>query len=355
MPRNTTTSVYEVDDHPNFQAIFNAELNRIAQQEFPYSAARDAISDEKIRITSLLPNGFKVVRQYSSGSYRTMLLARRKDAVLLLEVCGGRESSHLYVYVAAGESALADFIATNIVAKIPPPKPIVETDVEIYVWMMGPTGPTYKVKTISVPLWEEVDQNYPKDVRRRLGNVMGDVKPVDQGKILLWHGQPGTGKTSAIRTLMREWKGWCSFHYVSDPEKMFSYPGYLLEVGAGNTGNFRLVICEDTGQFLKSDASETSGAAMGRLLNFSDGILGQGSNTLFLLTTNEDLGNLHPAITRPGRCYHNMQFPVFEQWEAEEWLATKEVDHYPTGSMTLAELIACQKTQNSLQLESAEV
>lgn len=68
------------------------------------------------------------------------------------------------------------------------------------------------------------------------------------------------------------------------------------------SAKWQLLVAEDSDEFLRVSARRESGAALGRLLNLSDGILGQGSNTLILLTTNERLDRLHPALIRPGRC-----------------------------------------------------
>lgn len=47
---------------------------------------------------------------------------------------------------------------------------------------------------------------------------MRDFAPGVGGKLVLWHGEPGTGKTYALRTLAWEWRDWCDFHYVIDPQ-----------------------------------------------------------------------------------------------------------------------------------------
>ncbi|MCL1800546.1 MAG: hypothetical protein FWG25_04170, partial [Promicromonosporaceae bacterium] len=79
----------------------------------------------------------------------------------------------------------------------------------------------------------------------------------------------------------------------------------------------------------------SAGAALGRLLNLTDGILGQGTNALVLLTTNEDLKTLHPALIRPGRALAKVEFPPFSTEDANEWLGGSA---YVDGSTTLAEL-----------------
>jgi len=51
-----------------------------------------------------------------------------------------------------------------------------------------------------------------------------------------------------------------------------------------------------------ADAKSQVGQGLSRLLNVSDGILGQGTKIMILVTTNENLGKLNPAVMRPGRC-----------------------------------------------------
>jgi hypothetical protein len=94
-------------------------------------------------------------------------------------------------------------------------------------------------------------------------------------------------------------------------------------------------VAEDSDQFLHANAAHDAGPSLGRLLNFSDGILGQGCNTLFLITTNEPIGKLHPALIRPGRCLAQMEFGKFSASEASQWLDNGK----SVGTKSLAELI----------------
>ena len=41
---------------------------------------------------------------------------------------------------------------------------------------------------------------------------------------------------------------------------------------------------------------------------------------MILITTNEDLGKLNPAIMRPGRCASEIEFSRFTPEEANRWL-----------------------------------
>jgi hypothetical protein len=58
-----------------------------------------------------------------------------------------------------------------------------------------------------------------------------------------------------------------------------------------------------------------------------------------LVTTNESLRTLHPAVSRPGRCAAAVEFEPFQPNEASAWLAARGVEAEPE-TLTLAELYA---------------
>jgi hypothetical protein len=88
---------------------------------------------------------------------------------------------------------------------------------------------------------------------------------------------------------------------------------------------WRLLVLEDAGDLIAMDARERVGEALSRLLNLSDGILGQGLHLLTLITTNEELGKLNPAVQRPGRCLAITTFQSLSNREAEEWAAARNL------------------------------
>jgi hypothetical protein len=188
-------------------------------------------------------------------------------------------------------------------------------------------------------------------VRADLEQLFHVDRPTNTGKLILWHGDPGTGKTTAVRALLRHWRTWCAGQYIADPEQLFAHPGYIADVltrspaprqgpTLANAGDpealWRLIIAEDSDEYLRASARRDAGAGLGRLLNLTDGILGQGFNTLILLTTNEELSRLHPALTRPGRCLAQVDFKRFQPAEAGRWLP--DGIEQPESDSTLAEL-----------------
>jgi hypothetical protein len=101
---------------------------------------------------------------------------------------------------------------------------------------------------------------------------------------------------------------------------------------------WRLLILEDDGELIAADARSQTGQALSRLLNVADGLLGQGTNTLLLITTNEPVKRLYPAARRPGRCLADIEFTTLSAAEANAWLATHGASNRVDAPTTLAEL-----------------
>jgi hypothetical protein len=112
--------------------------------------------------------------------------------------------------------------------------------------------------------------------------------------------------------------------------------------GDGETSGkaWRVLILEDTGELLTPDAKAVIGQGLSRFLNVVDGLIGQGLRVLVLVTTNEPIRTLHPAVARPGRCAANIEFASLNPEEASTWLVAHGTADGVGTSMTLAELYA---------------
>jgi hypothetical protein len=223
----------------------------------------------------------------------------------------------------------------------------------------GDWQPRRESQTMRVPRWDSIAANYPERVRPELASTMRlRESGLPASRLMLWRGLPGTGKTWAIRSLMREWLDWCTFHDVVDPAVFFSNTSYMLsllskvsEAGQSEDGDrkWSLIILEDAGEFIAMDSRQQYGQALAKLLNLCDGLLGQGQKLLFLITTNEEVQNLHPAIVRHGRCLTNLAFPEFSEMEAREWLESHNVAPPASAkSLTLSDLFAVAGSQGSI-------
>jgi ATP-dependent 26S proteasome regulatory subunit len=130
-----------------------------------------------------------------------------------------------------------------------------------------------------------------------------------------------------------------------------AFASKVSEVGQADDSErkWSLIILEDAGEFIAMDSRHQYGQALVKLLNLSDGLLGEGQKLLFLITTNEEVQNLHPAIVRNGRCLTNLEFPEFPEAEAREWFASHGcMSLLSSKKLTLSDLFAVAGSQGSI-------
>jgi hypothetical protein len=208
-----------------------------------------------------------------------------------------------------------------------------------------PHGLRSFVASILCPSWEEVRGNYVPAVREALEELCQTHPDPDRGRLLIFHGVPGTGKTYAIRALMRRWRrqenqGGFDFINIVDPDNFLENADYYYEIVQDHRFPC-LFILEDSAESLMWEHRAQHGSRIAKLLNLTDGLLAQGREDFFLVTFNEEVRELDAAVLRPGRCYAKIEFQPFSPEEAAEWLRTAGYDGPPPSkACTLAELYA---------------
>ena len=214
-------------------------------------------------------------------------------------------------------------------------------------WAIGRCSPRPAQRRIEAPAWETLARNYAESTSLAVARLIAARIP-DGGRLILWHGEPGTGKTYAPSALSRAWSDWCSTHFITDPETFLGHgTSYLLDVLSAthhepgeSSREWKLIVLEDCGELLSEDAGARSGQALSRLLNVTDGLLGQGMNAIVLVTTNEPLRKLHPAVRRPGRCWSEIEFAPLSAAEANMWFKAEDSATRATHPACLAQLYA---------------
>jgi hypothetical protein len=296
------------------------------------------------------------------------VLAERDGTLVQL----GLYSGWIQAQVAGDDAERTTAVMKELKEVFPPPDPSSTHKVNVQFWTYTRQGPISSHREISVPEWPDLEDNYGSPARQQLDALMRDFRPAHGGQLILWHGEAGTGKTFALRALAWEWRDWCEFHYIVDPDSFFgehadylmsvlTQPGYaempdprFMRMAAasgyvphghpedGDEGSkaWRLLVLEDTGELLTPDAKSVIGQGLSRFLNVVDGLIGQGLRVLVLVTTNEPIKALHPAVARPGRCAANIEFEQLSAEEASAWFERNGSTERTRAPLPLAELYA---------------
>jgi hypothetical protein len=364
------TAVHSLEHDEIASAVFNA---RVLEAGFPVVCSDNWATRAKV----LELAGERIFAHLTRWGQRELI--EHSGALVDVGIFAGQAT----VAIAATNENDARATLEQLRRLLPAPDPSGAQEVTVTFWTYGPHGPQPAWRTISVPAWADIAGNYAAATHAGLARLMSDLEPAHGGQLVLWHGAVGTGKTFALRALAWEWRDWCEIHYIVDPDSFFGqHADYLMHVllqtewdaqfsgwrSAGGVGvesfqiirgvaeerevgdeqaegpgqkGWRLLVLEDTGELLQPDAKAIIGQGLSRFLNVADGLIGQGLRVLVLVTTNEEIRKLHPAVARPGRSAANVRFDPLAKQEVSAWLATHRMHHDSTpSSATIAELYA---------------
>jgi len=167
------------------------------------------------------------------------------------------------------------------------------------------SGISYRMQTVG-DAHPFVRENYSPCVAEAYDHVRKDLEAKDPcGRISIFMGLPGTGKTHIIRSLINDCDN--AFFllvpsmYVKDMSKP-EFTELLMNIHDEAVACVPLVlILEDADESLIPRKNMADLAGISSLLNIGDGLVGSMLNIRIVATTNAKLQEMDPAIIRPGR------------------------------------------------------
>jgi hypothetical protein len=157
----------------------------------------------------------------------------------------------------------------------------------------------------------KLEKNYNKDLLDKHPSIVKLLKEKRKSGLHLFHGIPGTGKSTYIKNLIARLSKNVLFISPSIASSLDSPNFMRLLLDQPNS----ILVIEDAEQLIVSrEGSRNSNVAM--LLNLTDGILGDGLGIQVIATFNTPLGNIDKALLRKGRLLSIYEFKALELTKA---------------------------------------
>jgi ATPase family associated with various cellular activities (AAA) len=177
-------------------------------------------------------------------------------------------------------------------------------------------------------------QNYNYDIVEIHQSMVKKLREKNANGLFLFHGLPGTGKSTYIRFLI---------HHLNK-KVIFMSPKLAGNLDAPELMSFLLrnanaVIVIEDAEDLISERETSRNSSISTLLNLTDGLLSECLNIQVIATFNTHITNIDKALLRKGRLQALYQFKELSVAKSNDLLQQIGVNNYYTNkAMTLAEI-----------------
>ncbi len=201
---------------------------------------------------------------------------------------------------------------------------------------------------------KDLDLNYGHGFAKFHNELMGRFLNESKG-LVLFHGEPGTGKTYYIRHLLRSMSNNNKI-VIYMPPNMVDHlvePGFMTFISTqvehySRQGRFVVLLIEDAEPLLAKRQEGIRIQGVTNLLNMTDGLLNDMLNLQIICTFNVDLKKLDSALLRPGRLIARKEFKALSELDANLLAQRLGIKHHFKKEATLGKIYSFGKNMNTL-------
>ena len=204
---------------------------------------------------------------------------------------------------------------------------------------------------LSVPECD-LELNYGKDFLKLHNTMVERLNTIGDKGIVLFHGDPGTGKTTYIKMLI---------HLIKNKEVLFIPPSMAEALSDPSIITFlmehknSILLIEDAEKVVKSRDDKGSQVAVSNILNLTDGILGDCLNVQVIATFNMPREKIDSALLRKGRLIAEHKFEKLSKEDTNILLKKLGKDMVSNEGLTLADIYNIDTDSNRISVEPKKI
>lgn len=245
---------------------------------------------------------------------------------------------------------LMDFSATlNIIAHV-------DTK-EAKIGVISTSGNDYDIKDFSlegkVPDMSHMDSHYGDGFKDFHNSLITRLKTSNKG-LILFHGEPGTGKTHYIRYMLAELAkiDKTIIYFSPSMASAITQPAMMSFLSTWITENEKdcVILIEDAEPLLETRNSQNRSEGITNLLNMTDGILNDMLGVTVICTFNTEIEKIDKALLRPERLIARKYFGRLDKTQVAKLGEDTGIDISTiTCPATLAEIYSMKKENEILE------
>ena len=174
-----------------------------------------------------------------------------------------------------------------------------------------------------------------------VSRLVEDALPADKAGLILFHGSPGTGKTSYIKNLITKFDNLSFIFLQNEFVNELLNPDFISFLLKNRNA---VLLIEDAEKVLTTREYSNENSVVSTILQLTDGLFSDYLNIKIICTFNTSIEKIDKALLRKGRMIAYYEFKPLVAEKASELLKSMELE--PTeDEMTLADIFNYRSQQ----------